>query len=240
MSDEGKVLVDASGRPLVGHDGKIVLADRLYPMTVKCTATLAGEWNRWKTDDPSPYTGDGVWDLDWDEGGGGTAFRVFRRVTSCSHYQSVWKYTLAWEYANYSTLEIPWARIASNFALSFSAEITKDDSGSGHINPDGISARCDYSLTSQSDPFGSEEVWERSGWASLFSGTAPGDKSGSVSLPPTPPTQLWFAMYFDRWTPTPADFDNSPSASYVFNLRLEGAYHPTSPQNRTITYNLAT
>jgi hypothetical protein len=240
MSDEGKILVGTDGNPLIGHDGKVVLADRLYPMTVKCTATLAGEWYRSYEDTSSPYTGDAVWSINWEEGGASPrARRVFLRTASAGHLQSIWKYTLAWQYTNYAALEIPWGRIASNFAISYAAEITKTDSGSGHINPDAISARCAYSLSTQDDPSGHEEIWDRDGWGALFSGTVAADKGGSVNLPPTPPSQLWFAAYFDPWTPDPADFDNAPSASYVFRMAVTDVT-PTSPQNRTIVYNLAT
>jgi len=234
MSDEGKVLVDSSGNPLKGVGG-IVLADRLYPMTVKCTATLAGEWDRrWNTESPS--TDDGVWAIDWSEGTGTPyAQRIYRPSVSSNHSQTVVKYSLSWEYANYSALEIPWGRIASNFAISYAAEIAKSDGVGTHINPDGISARCAYSLSSQSAPSGNETVWDRSGWGELFSGTVAADKSGSLNLPPTPPSEMWFGLYFDYWIPTPGDFGTGDR----FYMTI-GFIDPTSPQNRTIVYNLAT
>jgi hypothetical protein len=65
MSNAGKVLLGADGNPLIGHDGKVVLADDLYKM--RATATGPTEYVRRTSyyDATPPCAINDVWDETW-------------------------------------------------------------------------------------------------------------------------------------------------------------------------------
>jgi hypothetical protein len=105
MSDAGKVLIGTDGNPLRSADGKIVLADDLYPMTVSIDSVDFFWRAVYNATTSCPATD--AWSLSWvstPEGGAYGAYADITGALSGTYWQAVAKITLA-------PNSIDWARV---------------------------------------------------------------------------------------------------------------------------------
>jgi hypothetical protein len=239
MSDTGKVLVDASGDPLKGVGG-IVLADRLYPYVITGDLSVS-RWYRSLTSSTWPPIADvNVWGESWQSGDADANRQVRTDNETQAATQVVHKIVLSnLEYANYPTLEIPFAQI-ERIRFSFTATMQVASGDDGEV----VYFRAHSFIGSDSNPSGSEEVWDRTGWTEFVtSGNLdvgdsdnPANNTETFTLDVTPAQIedgeiiIWLASFFDVYTP--------PNPPIAFARQIRFGYSGVSTGR--IKYNLAT
>jgi hypothetical protein len=240
MSDEGKVLIGTDGNPLVGHDGKVVLADRLYPYRVSLADVTPYNRGLFAVGSTSATTSP-VLEEEWDEPGtttdllrcrywkrwsGSGAENTYAYLTS----QRVAKYDNH-RYSNYPDLEIPWGRVAT---WKFGWEIEARRSWSSQP---AVTFRFLLGSKTATAPDGSNEPWDGTGWtqiASVAETSATNTDilaSGTVSLPVETEPRFYLAIYADDITDEGSGVDPYDIANQEVQI-----FFTTF---RTVTYNLA-
>ncbi len=234
MSNAGKVLLGADGNPLLGVGG-IVKADRLWPMNLSASQSIE-QFYRVKqvaTSSGDVSANDETWGNSTAEDG------ALRNVVTSPASQTtrhvVSKITLSdFKYANYTALEVIWGKF-EKATLKVTGELYAALGDDGEYIP----LRLNYAVGDQSDPSGSEEVWDRSGWAELVTsgdldvGTGT-TETFDIEFTPADVVDgelvIWLSQHFDVYTP--------PSPAVYVDRQAK--FESVNLSEIRIKYNLAT
>ena len=232
-ANAGKVMVGTDGCPLRGHDGKIVLADRLWPKLITVPSAYTGWRREYWGDAPnliasatweSPFKYDGLWiSTSW-------AMRhdEYDDYDVVHDFHDVRKFTLAdCEYVNYPTLALPVNRIARvKIAWRLEAAFYV-----GFVTP--FTRKIAIGDHNATEPSGSNEPWNGSGWTNVGTYVHEGEPDG-VEIATGEATAtlngdgvFYLALY------TPGERGTSPTTNAQANTRL-------TITAAEIIYNLAT
>lgn len=229
----GKVMLGTGGHVVRGHDGKIVLADRLWPKLITVPSAAAG-WRRsyagaapnliasatWE----SPYifntlATSTVWNMRHDE---------YYDYDDVYDLQDVRKFTIAdCEYVNYPTLALPVSRIAKvkiTWRLASSYY-------SGYVTP--FTRKIAIGAHNATKPSGSNEPWDGSGWTNVGTYVHEGESAGvEIATGKATATLNGYGVFYLALY-TPGESGTSPTTNAQANTLL-------TITAAEIVYNLAT
>ena len=233
-ANAGKVLLGADGCPLVGHDGKIVLSDSIYPKSIS-DPDIDTRWARyWTGTHDAPD--DEIFDQDWGADMAAppktepTASCEWRSLANGDLYfismkQSVFKFSLAdATFRNSGLIDVDWSRI-THLIFDWRLYGYADDDGT-----QGVYAHAHIGNFSATNPYGNNEPWEYTTddeWVELASEEVLDQDSSNwvlasgthtfTPLDPTNPT-FYAAVFFDAYSGL-IRVDKS-AFLYVFNFRV--------------------
>jgi len=226
-TNAGKVMLGADGCPLVGHDGKIVLADSIYPIDISLP-TVHTRWARYWTgthDAEEPYFSytpdDEIFDQDWGEDAADppqsnpTASCNWRSLANGDLYfismkQSVFKFSLAdATFRNSGSIDVDWSRITH---LIFDWRLYGYKTSNNDDGTQGVYAHAHIGNVAATNPYGNNEPWEYTTddeWVELASEEVLDQylsnwvlASGTHTFTPLDPTNPTFyaAVFFDAYS----------------------------------------
>ena len=204
-TNAGKVMLGADGCPLRGHDGKIVLADNLYPARL-----LSWDISGWYRGASSMITYishtplvaadcvSPVMDTDWVSGNAGLGVYYYRNVTDWGgdpywHLLHVTPQYVRKHDAHVGpdSITVPWLRV-SKVKINWRVWANSRDA-SAHATNFAIGT------ATATLPSGSNEPWTGSGWTHLATVQPDGSQdvldvlaSGSFELTPTSSGLTWY------------------------------------------------
>jgi hypothetical protein len=175
-ANAGKVMLGADGYVLRGHDGKIVLADNLYPMHAAYTASAS--YRKAQTYLGGTIAQNPIWGATWESSGAdGAGSQVVTRMSRESVGgpidASSWN---SWQRATkYTMTGIEWNRV-NKCRLSYRLTIRGIDS-SGYAFKE-MPYKCFFGV-SGAEPDGDNEPWNGAGWTMFASGVT---EEGTVEV----------------------------------------------------------
>jgi len=230
MSDAGKILLGTSGNPLTSADGKIVVADNMYP--VRVSATTGNGYTRtvyYTSSEGPPYAVSDVYSASWEE-----PSSIFARAKfTYAERAGAWQNVATQGMRRWSTPEtVEWARVAKVRTLVQvnMAGIDEDDEGILEV----------YATINATAPESNETPWLDDGWDLVASiDMAEGVEENQYYtwefVPGSSAPVLWLAIAFQDTgaSRTTGWITVEPFARFV---RQAGSTTPSI----FLTYNLAT
>lgn len=237
-ANAGKVMLGADGCVLRGHDGKIVLADNLYPMHASPSYV---EWYRSYSRSvgyDEPPIDNGVWEETWIDGYSTSGLVILNHIAW--YYQDGTHFLIRWNadqlVRKYTLSGVDWPRVAK-MKVSY---LFQSWCSSGYPIP----YKWYWGINNATAPSGSNAPWEGTGWTLLANVTATSPTAydyGVIDVTGCNGT-FWLAGFADVTTspfnPAPGVRRFNSTCEHSFGQNYYGTPYP--PLIFDIVYNLAT